>query len=50
MNKLIKNIILDVGGVFFDDKEKNVIATKNVGIKSFIFNSIEDIENNLIDK
>ena len=33
--------------VFFDDKEKNVIAANKVGIKSFVFNSIEDIKNNL---
>lgn len=33
--------------IFFDDKEKNVIAANKVGIKSFVFTSIEDIENNL---
>jgi putative hydrolase of the HAD superfamily len=33
--------------IFFDDKEKNVIAARKEGIKSFIFNSIEDIKNNL---
>lgn len=33
--------------VFFDDKEKNVIAAKECGIKSFIFKSIQDIENNI---
>ncbi len=33
--------------IFFDDKEKNVIAANSVGIKSFVFTSIEDIENNL---
>ena len=33
--------------IFFDDKEKNVIAACKVGIKSIIFNSINDIRNNL---
>ena len=33
--------------IFFDDKEKNVIAANKVGIKSFIFTNIEDIKNNL---
>lgn len=33
--------------LFFDDKEKNVIAANESGIKSFIFNSIIDIKNNL---
>ena len=33
--------------IFFDDKEKNVIAANKVGIKSFVFTSIEDIKNNL---
>lgn len=33
--------------IFFDDKEKNVIAARNVGIKSITFNSIEDIKNNI---
>lgn len=33
--------------IFFDDKEKNVLAANKVGIKSFVFTSIEDIENNL---
>lgn len=35
--------------VFFDDKVKNVLAAKEMGIKSFVFNSIEDIEN-VLDK
>ena len=35
--------------VFFDDKVKNVLAAKEVGIKSYVFNSIEDIEN-VLDK
>lgn len=33
--------------IFFDDKEKNVAAANKVGIKAFVFTSIEDIENNL---
>lgn len=33
--------------IFFDDKEKNVIAACEVGIKSYVFNSIRDIENNI---
>src|SRR5574344_133152 len=33
--------------ICFDDKEKNVIAANDIGIKSVIFNSIEDIENSL---
>ena len=33
--------------IFFDDKEKNVIVACKVGIKSIIFNSINDIKNNL---
>ena len=32
--------------LFFDDKEKNVTTAKELGIKSIIFNSIEDIKNN----
>lgn len=33
--------------IFFDDKEKNVVAAQNAGIKSVIFKSINDIKNNL---
>ncbi len=33
--------------IFFDDKEKNVVAANEVGIKSFIFTSTRDIENAL---
>ena len=33
--------------IFFDDKEKNVVMAKEVGIKAFVFNSIEDIERNI---
>jgi len=74
---MIKNIVLDVGGIysykehlikpshkiydllinrfnlnkeetlFFDDKEKNIIAANETGIKSFVFTSIRDIKENL---
>lgn len=33
--------------IFFDDKEKNVVEAQNTGIKSIVFNSIEDIKNNI---
>lgn len=33
--------------IFFDDKEKNIIAACNVGIRGIVFNSIDDIKNNL---
>lgn len=33
--------------IFFDDKMKNVIAASNIGIKSVVFKSIDDIKNNL---
>ena len=33
--------------LFFDDKEKNVIAANELGIKAFVFTSIMDIKNNL---
>ena len=33
--------------IFFDDKEKNVKAASEVGIKSYVFTSINDIESNL---
>lgn len=33
--------------IFFDDKEKNVISAINQGINSYVFNSIEDIKNNI---
>ena len=33
--------------IFFDDKEKNVVAANNIGIKAFVFNSIDDMKNNI---
>ena len=33
--------------IFFDDKTKNVKAANEVGIKSYVFTSINDIESNL---
>lgn len=33
--------------IFFDDKVKNVKAANEVGIKSYVFTSINDIESNL---
>ena len=33
--------------IFFDDKEKNVIAAQDAGIKSIVFKNIEDIKNNI---
>lgn len=33
--------------IFFDDKEVNITSAYNEGIKSIIFNSIDDIKNNL---
>ncbi len=33
--------------IFFDDKEKNVKAANEVGIKSYVFTFINDIESNL---
>lgn len=54
---MIKNIILDIGGVivdkynlnidgcvFFDDAIKNVDASNEFGLKSYLFNDINDIE------
>ena len=34
--------------IFFDDKEKNIIAACNVCINGIVFNSINDIKNNLL--
>ncbi len=34
--------------VFFDDREENVKAANKIGIKAFVFNSIEDVKNNII--
>lgn len=33
--------------IFFDDKERNVLVARNLGIKSFVFKSVEDIKNNI---
>ena len=33
--------------IFWDDKEMNIIAARNVGIKGIVFKSIDDIKNNL---
>ena len=33
--------------IFFDDKEVNITAAYNEGIKSIVFNSINDIKSNL---
>lgn len=33
--------------LFFDDKEKNVIAAKEIGLKAVLFTSIMDINNNI---
>ena len=33
--------------IFFDDKEVNITAAYNEGIKGIVFNSIDDIKNNL---
>lgn len=33
--------------IFFDDKEKNVIAANKMGLKSYVFTSIDDVEKNL---
>ena len=33
--------------IFFDDREKNVLAANKVGLKSIVFKSIKDIENNI---
>lgn len=33
--------------IFFDDKEKNVDAANKLGIKSVVFNSLDDLKNNI---
>lgn len=48
-NLLVNRFNLDKNEtIFFDDKKKNVDSANSVGIKSFVFTSIEDIECNLI--
>ena len=34
--------------IFFDDKKKNVDKANQLGIKSFVFTSVQDIENHLV--
>ena len=52
-NPTIYNLLIDrfklnkEETIFFDDKEKNIIAACNVGIRGIVFNSIDDIKNNL---
>ena len=52
-NSTIYNLLIDrfklnkEETIFFDDKEKNIIAACNVGIIGIVFNSIDDIKNNL---
>lgn len=49
-NPDIYNLVIDRYGlkkeetVFFDDREKNVIAANELGIKSYVFKNISDIE------
>ncbi len=49
-NHDIYNLVIDRYGlkkeetVFFDDREKNVIAANEVGIRSYVFKNINDIE------
>lgn len=52
-DKRIYNLLIDKYSlkksetIFFDDKEKNVIAACKTGIKSIVFHSIEDIQENI---
>ena len=47
------NLLVDKFGlnkeetIFFDDKEKNVIAANKMGLKSYVFTSIDDVEKKL---
>lgn len=36
--------------IFFDDRKKNVLAASECGIKSYVFNSVNDVENALNEK
>ena len=36
--------------IFFDDKEKNVKAAKETGLKSIVFTSLQDIKDNINSK
>ena len=44
---MIKNIIFEIGGILFDDKEKNVIVANSIGIKSVVFKNCDDIKKNI---
>ena len=55
-NPIIYNLLIDrfklnkEETIFFDDKEKNIIAAHNAGIRGIVFNSIDDIKNNLYEE
>lgn len=55
-NPIIYNLLIDrfklnkEETIFFDDKEKNIIAAHNAGIRGIVFNSINDIKNNLYEE
>lgn len=36
--------------IFFDDRKKNVLAASECGIKSYVFNSVDDVENALNER
>lgn len=36
--------------IFFDDRKKNVLAASECGIKSYVFNSVDDVENVLNER
>ncbi len=47
-NLLIDRFKLDKKeSIFFDDKEKNIVSARNIGLKGIVFNSIDDIKNSL---